>query len=177
MLSPRHGAPGGRHLDALALAHPSAAWVGELALVRGEHDTAWTSATQSLALATQSDSRKHIARARWLQGEVLAARGQLDKAVQVLEASVHIAEQLQTPREVWLGKAALGRVLAWLGRDREAETVYGQALQTIEAIAATLQMPRVRRSFLSAAPVQEVYTTLGHRPALVPPPALVCTIP
>jgi tetratricopeptide (TPR) repeat protein len=137
---------------------------GELALAQGEYETAWTYATQSLALAVRTDSRKHIIRAQWLQGAVLAARGQLDEAAQALEASVRLAEQLQTWREVWLGKAALGKVLAQLGRDQEAETVYGQALQAIDAIVATLWTPQVRRTFLSAAPVLEVYAALGERP-------------
>jgi tetratricopeptide (TPR) repeat protein len=137
---------------------------GELALAQGEYETAWTYATQSLALAIRTDSRKHIIRAQWLQGKVLAARGQLDEAAQALEASVRLAEQLQTWREVWLGKAALGKVLAQLGRDQEAETVYGQALQAIDAIVATLWTPQVRRTFLSAAPVLEVYAALGERP-------------
>jgi hypothetical protein len=89
--------------------------------------------------------------------------------VQTLVASVHLAEQLQTPREVWLGKAALGKALAALGRDQEAETVYGQTLQIIDAIVATLWTPQMRRTFLSAAPILEVYAALGERPALVPP--------
>jgi hypothetical protein len=75
-----------------------------------------------------------------------------------------LAEQLQTPREVWLGQAALGKVLARLCRDREAEAQLTQATQTIEAIAANLQTPRLRHSFLSAAPVLDVYIALGHRP-------------
>jgi tetratricopeptide (TPR) repeat protein len=54
-----------------------------------------------------------------------------------------------------------------LGRDQEAATVYGQALQTIEAIVATLWTPQGRRTFLRAAPVLEVYVALGKRPALV----------
>jgi tetratricopeptide (TPR) repeat protein len=150
--------------------------VGELALAQGRYEDAWTAATQSLALATQTDSRKHLARALWLQGEVLAARGQLNKAVRTLLASVRLAEQLQTPHEVWLGYAALGKVLARLGRDHEAETAYGQAIQTIKAITAALWTPGVRHTFLSAAPVLEVYAALGHRPAL-DPPDLICTLP
>jgi hypothetical protein len=78
-----------------------------------------------------------------------------------------LAEQLQTSREVWLAKAALGKALMRLGRDQEAATVYGQALQTIDAIVATLWTPQVRRTFLSTAPVLEVYGALGKRPALV----------
>ena len=137
---------------------------GELALTQGHHDEAWTYATQSLELATQTDSRKHVARAQRLQGDILAASGRLDEAAQALAASVHLAERLQTPREVWLGQAALGKVLARLGRDKEAEAQLTQATQTIEAIAANLHTPRLRHSFLSAAPVLDIYAALGHRP-------------
>jgi hypothetical protein len=86
------------------------------------------------------------------------------EAAQALAASVHLAEHIQTPREVWLGKAALGKVLARLGRDKEAEAQLTQATQTIEAIAANLHTPRLHHSFLSAAPVLDIYAALGHRP-------------
>ena len=142
---------------------------GELALVQGRHDEAWTYATQSLKLATQTDSRKHVARAQWLQGEILTACGRLEEAAQTLTASVRLAEQIQTPREVWLGQATLGKVLARLGQDKEAETQFTQAAQVIEAIAAHLQTPRLCHSFLSAAPVLEVYAALGHRPPSATP--------
>ena len=138
--------------------------LGELALTQGRHDEAWTYATQSLELATQTDSRKHVARAQRLQGDILAASGRLEEAAQTLATSVHLAERLQTPREVWLGQAALGKVLARLGRDKEAEAQLTQATQTIEAIAANLHTPRLHHSFLSAAPVLDIYAALGHRP-------------
>jgi tetratricopeptide (TPR) repeat protein len=139
---------------------------GELALAEGRLDEAWSFATQSLELATQTDSRKHIARAQRLQGDILAASGRLDEAAQALAASVHLAEHIQTPREVWLGQAALGKVLARLGRDKEAEAQLTQATQTIEAIAVNLHTPRLHHSFLSAAPVLDLYAALGHRPPL-----------
>jgi class 3 adenylate cyclase/tetratricopeptide (TPR) repeat protein len=137
---------------------------GELALAEGRHDDAWTYAAQSLELATQTDSRKHVARAQRLQGEVLAASGRLEEAAQALAASVHLAEHIQTPREMWLGRAALGKILALLGRDKEAEAQLTQATQTIEAIAANLHTPRLRHSFLNAMPVLKVYEALGHQP-------------
>src|SRR5262249_5160037 len=97
-------------------------------------------------------------------GAVLAARGQLAEAVPVLEAAVRRAAQLQTPRELWMGQAALGRVFAQLGRDAEAEHAYRQATQTLDALAARLRSPPVRRALLSAAPVLEVYTAVGSSP-------------
>ena len=119
-------------------------------------------------MATQTDSRKHIARAQRLQGEILAAIGRLDDSAHTLEASIRLAERLQTPREVWLGKAVLGTVLARLGREKEAEANFVQATHTIEAIADNLTTPRLRRSFLGAEPVVDIYRTLGRRP----PPAM-----
>ena len=80
-----------------------------------------------------------------------------------MTTSVHLAEQLQTPREVWLGKAALGKVLTRLGRDKGAEAQLTQATQTIETIAANLHTPRLHHSFLSAPPVLDIYAALGRR--------------
>jgi class 3 adenylate cyclase/tetratricopeptide (TPR) repeat protein len=138
--------------------------LGELALAERHHEKAWTYATQSLELATQTDSSKHVARAQRLQGEILAASSRLNDAARTLEASVRLAEHLRTPREVWLGKAALGKVLARLGREPDAEACFLQAAHTIETIADNLQSPHLRHSFLSAAPVVDVYRTLGRRP-------------
>jgi class 3 adenylate cyclase/tetratricopeptide (TPR) repeat protein len=141
---------------------------GELALAEERVDEAWTYASQSLEMATQTDSRKHRARAQRLQGEILAASDRLDEAARTLEASVRLAESLRTPREVWLGKAALGKALARIGREKEAEMQFIQAVHTIQAIADKLQTPNLRRSFLAAEPVVDIYRILGQRP----PPAM-----
>ena len=142
---------------------------GELALAEGRLEEAWSFATQSLEMAIQTDSRKHVARAQRLQGDIMAASGRLDDGASTLEASVRLAERLQTPREVWLGKGALGKALVRLGREKEAEAYFIQATHTIEAIADKLQTPSLRRSFLAAEPVVDIYRTLGHRP----PPTLL----
>jgi len=143
--------------------------LGELALAQGRYDEAWTYASQSLELAARSDSRKYVARAQLLQGETLAARGRLETAAETLAVAIRLAEQISTPREVWLGKTALGKVLARRGMDREAEAQFTQATQVIEAIATKLRTPRLRHSFLGAAPVVDLYRTLGHRPPLAMP--------
>ena len=142
------------------------AW-GELAVAQGRPDDAWTYACQSFEMATQSHSRKHIARAQLLQGDVLRGWGRLTEAAHTLGAAVRLAEQIGTPREVWLGQATLGHVLRQLGREQEAEAHLTQATQTIETIAAHLQIGSLSHSFLRAAPVVEVYAALGRRP----PPA------
>ena len=137
---------------------------GVLALAQGQLDEAWGYASQSLEMAVRTASRKHVARAHQLQGEVLAASGRLEEAAQVLASSTSLAAALGTPRELWMGQTALGKVLARLGRDEDAAAQVAGAAQTIEAIAAKLATPRLRRSFLTAAPVLEVYRALGRRP-------------
>jgi hypothetical protein len=109
-----------------------------------------------------------VARVQRLQGEILAASDRLDEAARTLEASIRLAESLQIPQEVWLGKAVLGKVLARLGHEKEAEAHFAQATHTIETIAHKLTTPSLRRSFLSAGPVEDIYRLLGH----LPPPAM-----
>ncbi len=65
---------------------------------------------------------------------------------------------------MWLGRAALGEVLVGLGRDRDAEAHFSQAARAIEGIAEKLRTPSLRRSFLGAEPVLQVYRHLGRRP-------------
>ena len=137
---------------------------GELALTEGRYDEAWSYAVQSLEMATQTDSRKHAARAQRLQGEVLARKGKIEESARALEVSVRLAETIGTPREIWLGKGALGRVLALMGRDKQAESQFLEAAQTIEGILGRLVTPRLRHSFVAAEPVQEIYRALGRRP-------------
>ncbi len=130
-------------------------------------EEARTYASQSLEMARESDAHKHMARAQRLQGRVLAALHRPDEAARALDGSVRLAQSLRTPREIWMGKLALGKVLAQLGREKEAEAQIVEAAQTIEAIADKLRTPDLRRSFLGGEPVLEVYRTLGRRP----PPA------
>ena len=137
---------------------------GELAFAEHRLDEAWTFAGQSLELATQSDARKHVVRAQRLQGQVLQARGSLEEAAGVLKASVQLAETIKTPRDAWLGRAALGQVFHEMGQDKAAEAELGAAARTIETITEGLTTPSLRGSFLSAEPVAEVYRMLGRRP-------------
>ncbi len=51
-----------------------------------------------------------------------------------------------------------------MGKDKQAESQLSQAVQAIEGILGKLKTPRLRHSFLTAEPVQEVYRTVGRRP-------------
>jgi len=116
-------------------------------------------------MATQSDSQKHAARARRLQGEILAAQGRFEKASHLLENSVAVSKLLRTPREIWLGSAALGLAFTRLGKEKDAERQLEAAVQSIESITAKIGVAELRRSFLSAERVSKIYRVLGrHAP-------------
>jgi hypothetical protein len=97
---------------------------------------------------------------------VLAAAGRLDEAARILNSSIALARELKVPRDVWQGCVALGKVLRELGRDKDTEAQFTMAARTIEAIAQKLTTPGLRRSFLSAAPVLEVFQLLHQPPPL-----------
>jgi tetratricopeptide (TPR) repeat protein len=139
---------------------------GALALAEGRLDDASKFAAESLAMATHHDSRKHIARARRLQGMVLAANGRLEDAVGALESSVTLAEQIGTHPDVWIAKCSLGQMLLKLGRDRQAEEQFLGALGTLEAIAHNLHTPNLKKALLASQPVMELYSALKRRPPI-----------
>jgi class 3 adenylate cyclase/tetratricopeptide (TPR) repeat protein len=140
---------------------PLARAEGMLALREGRLDDAWKRALESLEVATRTDSRKHVARALCLQGEILAASRRLDEGLAHLEDAVRVAEAIGARPDLWRCLAALGRVRARRGDDGGADEAYRRAREVIESIASGLGEPRLRRSFLGADPVHEVYRALG----------------
>jgi class 3 adenylate cyclase/tetratricopeptide (TPR) repeat protein len=139
--------------------------LGELALSQGRDEEALDYASRSLELATRCRHRKHAARARALQGRILAGRDRLEDAVTAFRDSLDVAEGLGTLREGWMGQAALAQALGRLGRDREAEVALARAGTALDAIVSKLTMPGLRDRFLEAEPVHEVYRLIGRRPA------------
>lgn len=135
---------------------------GELALARGWREEAWKFASESFDLASTTVSCKHIARAQWLQGEILAASGRLDEAAATLDTSARLAKKIRTPRETWMARAALGRVLSKQGKDTKAEQSFVKGRgRNPEAFLEALHA-RLRQNFLCAEPVRDIYKAAGQ---------------
>jgi class 3 adenylate cyclase/tetratricopeptide (TPR) repeat protein len=149
---------------------------GALELARGRYEEGWRFASESLELARKTYARKHEVRAQRLQGEILAATGRLKEALPLLQASVMAAQELQTRRDIWMGTLALGKLLARLGKDKEAEVAFNTACETIESIAAALKTDVLLRSFLAAPPVLEAFKVLGRQPPIIEPPSPSLTV-
>jgi hypothetical protein len=81
-----------------------------------------------------------------------------------MQASVDLARELQTRRDIWMGALALGKTLLRLGKEKEAEASFLTAASTIEWIVAALKTDSLIRSFLASTPVLEVFHALGRRP-------------
>ena len=55
------------------------------------------------------------------------------------DASAPLAEQIGTPREIWIARSALGGVTGKLGRDNEAEAQFVKAADAIEDVTSKLK--------------------------------------
>jgi hypothetical protein len=137
---------------------------GELALLEGKLDDAWRYAEQSFDIAVRSESRKHVARAQLLQGQIQAASGRVEEAIALLSSSADLAGRIHAARDTWFANAALGKYLTDIGRERAAEERLRRAAEVIESIAASLTTAHLRETFLAAEQVCDVYTLLGSRP-------------
>src|SRR5262249_3442131 len=96
--------------------------------------------------------------------EILAGTGRIDEALALLQASVGLAKQLQTRREIWVGSVALGKTLNRLGKYKEAEAALMTAYETVETIATMVTTDYLIQSFVSAQLVREIFKMLGRRP-------------
>jgi class 3 adenylate cyclase/tetratricopeptide (TPR) repeat protein len=138
---------------------------GQLALATGRPDEAWRLAERSHAMATETDSRKHLARVQLLQGRIQQSTGHLEEAIGTLRFSLATAEQIGAPQEIWRARVALSDVLLEIGKDTEAEAMLQEAAGVITRIAKKVSDQQLQKRFLEAEPVAAVYRALGRRPA------------
>src|SRR5690348_4585156 len=99
------------------MAHPMLHARGALAQAHGNDEEAWRFATQlnSPGKPTHVSTRRGL---NSLRGKILAASGRLSGALPLIQASVALAKQLQTRRDISLGNLALAKTFLRLGKDR-----------------------------------------------------------
>jgi len=130
---------------------------GELALVQGNLAEVLIAADKSLDLARHTKARKNIARSCSLRGKMLLASGKLGKARAAMRHALAIAQNLSNPGLVWPCQLALAELEEADQQLEAAQAHYTAAMAVIEAIAARLTDPALRRNFLNALPVRKVY--------------------
>jgi class 3 adenylate cyclase/tetratricopeptide (TPR) repeat protein len=136
----------------------------EIALHAESPESAVEWAQQAIAIARRTRRRKYEARSLTLLGQALARVGRRDEAFEALRSGVEIADALVGPPARWHARAALGELSYALGDDESAAAAYDEAASLVESFAETIAPERNAR-LLAAAPIDEILSLAGRRPA------------
>ncbi|MFQ5946329.1 MAG: AAA family ATPase, partial [Anaerolineae bacterium] len=131
------------------------------AFLERDLDRAVVRLDESLVLAETTESRKYIAEARGLRGELLLAAGRRKEAIEELRGAVALAEAISCPTQVFRLSHQLGRALA---QDRQLDTgreILSRALQVVEATSSRIPQ-RLRPTFLASAQVATLREDLAQ---------------
>jgi tetratricopeptide (TPR) repeat protein len=130
---------------------------GRLELAEGNVVGALAAADESLAMTRTTHARKNIARSCKLRGEALLAAGRVHKARSALRHALDIGLSIKSPALVWPCHLTLAQLEEISGRPDVAKTHYFSAAQILNEISSHLTDATLRRSFLTAPPVQLVF--------------------
>jgi ATP/maltotriose-dependent transcriptional regulator MalT len=122
----------------------------ELALARGDGESARRWAEEAARLAGAKGVRKNLAKSWLLGGRALLALDRPREAAERLRRAVALADELEHGSLRWLARGWLAAALAAARRPAEAADRRGQALALVEAIAAGLTEARLRDAFLAS---------------------------
>jgi DNA-binding NarL/FixJ family response regulator len=127
----------------------------ELLMLRGDLPAALAIVDRLIATAGPGVA----ARVWHARGDILAALGRIDEAVEVLRAAVATADDLGARARLWRIQASLARALRSLGRREEADNALNVARAVIADLALEIDDDALRANFLRQAAT------------IVPPPA------
>jgi DNA-binding SARP family transcriptional activator/predicted negative regulator of RcsB-dependent stress response len=130
---------------------------GRLALAEGDVLGALAAADESLALTRTTHARKNMVRSCKLRGEALLAAGRIHKARAALSHALDISLSVKSPVLSWPCYLTLAHLEELADRPDVAKTHYFCAAQILNDVAARLSDPALRRSLLTAQPVQTIF--------------------
>jgi class 3 adenylate cyclase/tetratricopeptide (TPR) repeat protein len=135
--------------------------LGELALARGDSDTARGHADECLERATRTRSRKYIVKSWRLRGELALARRHWDDAEHALRQALEVAQLVDNPTELWKTHAALGRLYAALRLPEASSKAYRSAVKVVDRIKASVDDPKLAETLATAPRFRELYQHAG----------------
>jgi tetratricopeptide (TPR) repeat protein len=127
--------------------------LARLARLEGDPERAAAHVEGALGLALRTESRKYVAEARRLRGEVWLAAGKPEDGLAELQAALAVAEAIAYPRLIWEVAGTLGRWLAQAGREADARAAYRTALRALSGTLPRIPEPRLRETLLASEPV------------------------
>jgi class 3 adenylate cyclase/tetratricopeptide (TPR) repeat protein len=129
--------------------------LGQLALLRGDPDSARRHADESLEISTPTRSRKFESWAWRIKGESATLRHAWSDAEDALRHALALAETIRHPRQTWLTHVALGRLRAAQGRRDEAIHAYRTARTIIDDLRARTHEPGLLAGLTSSPLILE----------------------
>jgi tetratricopeptide (TPR) repeat protein len=121
---------------------------GELALARGQAETALPIAEGLIVSAPNTTSGRTIPRLWKLRGEALGMLGETRQAETVLQAAEVAAFGQGASSLLWRIYAALGKLYQAQGRRDEAQAEYSAARRLMQTLAAKVPEEALRRNFI-----------------------------
>jgi len=136
--------------------------LGELALARGDRDTARRFTDECLEIASRTNARRYLVKGWRLRGQIELARGNAEAADQSLREALKIAQLIQNPPQLWKTHAALGQLHAGRGDRAAARREYQAARAAIEGVTSGLRQASLRASLEAAASTRQIYEQLAE---------------
>lgn len=127
--------------------------LADLWLARGDPARAIGFADACLAGAEPTESRRNIVKARRARGLAFLAQGELAAAEAELDLALSVAREIHNPPQLRMTLQALGDLRRAQGRPADADAAYRQALEVVDAVAASLSDPAIRDTFLASPQV------------------------
>ena len=145
--------------------HRSASWraemrrllcIAEIALAKGDFQSALRFIEDSLAISEKAGARKYIAQALKLKAETLAGKGSLEEAIELMEKALGISQQVGNPPLLWQIHYSLGLLEEKHEDKRKANEHYAKAIALIEAVASQLNDAVLKSTLLTSRETRAV---------------------
>jgi hypothetical protein len=131
-------------------------------LALGDLSRARTCARDSLLAANRTSSRKRIAWAHKLQGDIAMLEDRPDEARREFRSALAVLEHHACPTIEWqILRAAAGPAGA-LDGDAARRELLGHAGAVVQSLADSIRDGQLRRTFLESKPVSELFA-VNHR--------------
>ncbi len=137
---------------------PPISWIGwyEIeALLRGGDSDLARAEVARLATVVGENRRYRLPLLR-SQAVLAQGDGDLDQAIEYLQAALSLAQEMGLPGEEWPILGELGRLYAERGEEKKAREAYGEAAVIIQRLAETIDDEGLREGFLTAVSIQTV---------------------
>ncbi|UCB60385.1 MAG: tetratricopeptide repeat protein [Candidatus Bathyarchaeota archaeon] len=133
--------------------------LGEISLAKGDYAKALKLGEASLVISEKASTRKYIARSLKLKAEALANMGNLEKAVELMEEALALAQQVGNPPLLWQIHYSLGLLLEKKENPQKANVHYAEAIELIKATALKLDDPSLKKSLLTSQATKTIRTS------------------